>query len=269
MRSSYQIITPEIAEKMLSRGDFVNRKMKKDVVARYANDMKAGRWKENGESIVIDRHGAVIDGQHRLKAVSLAGIPCGFILVEGVQRSVFDTFDIGKNRSASDTLQVIGKRNVKALASVLRMIDDYKRNGTDAFTRKASSKGDQSFDVQNALESYPDSEESTAFCHSHCHHLVMRPLSVAGTFHYLFGEIDYYERNVFFDCLLKMSFCGDGCPVKALASVHQNSKTINHMNSNRAVRCAYWIKSWNAFRLEKKIKCLTFSPEHHEFPEIL
>ena len=269
MKATYQVITPIVAQKMLDRSDFRNRTLKPAIVRRYANDMLLDRWKENGESIVVDFFGAVIDGQHRLHALISSGKSYGFIVVQGVSRDAFDTLDIGKNRSAADTLQVSGLKACKNLAAVLRSITDYKTNGDLAFTRKAATNLTHSFDVQAALSKHPLAVESAAFCHAHMRHAAIKPLSMIGTFHYLFGEKDSDTRDEFFDRLLKMDFRGIDCPVRALTSVHQNTDTVKSMAVNRVVRAAFWVKSWNAFRKGGKLKKLSFSPDHHEFPSII
>lgn len=269
MKPFYQVITPLLAQKMLDRSDFKNRTLKPSVVRRYAADMLLGRWKENGESIVVDEFGSVIDGQHRLRALISSEKSLGFIVVQGVSRNAFDTLDIGKNRSAADTLQVSGLKDCKNLAAVLRIISDYKSNGDLAFTRKASSDPTHSFDVRKALGEHPLAVDSNAFCHANRRYSALRPRAIISTFHYLFGEKDSDTRDEFFERLLKMDFRGIDCPVKALTSVHQNSDTVKSMAVNRVVRAAFWVKSWNAFRKGSKLKKLYFAPDHHEFPSII
>ena len=269
MKATYQIITPLLAQKMLDRSDFKNRSLKPALVRRYAGDMAIGRWKENGESIVVDESGAVLDGQHRLHALISSGRSFGFVVVQGVPRNAFDTLDSGKNRSAADTLQVAGLKHCKSTAAILRLIKDYKDNGETAFTRKASTKLEVSFDVQAAIAEYPLANQSAAFCHSNLHHAVLNPISMIGTFHYLFGEKSIETRDDFFKRLMAMNFQGADCPVRALSSVYQNTDTLKSMAVNRVVRAAFWVKAWNAFRSGGKIKKLYFVPEHHEFPSII
>jgi hypothetical protein len=269
MKATFQTITPILAQMMLDRSDFRNRNMKRSVVRRYANDMLSDRWKENGESIILDTFGSVIDGQHRLRALVLSGKSYRFIVVQGVLRDAFDTFDIGKNRTSSDTLEVSGLKDCKNLAAVLRSILDYKSNGDLAFTRKAATNRERSFDVMAALREYPLAVNSSHFCHVHRGNSAIRPRSMIGTFHYLFGEKHSATRDEFFERLLKMDFRGVDCPVKALASVHQNIDSLKSMATNRTVHAAYWIKSWNAFRKGSKLKKLSFAPDHHEFPSII
>ncbi|MBX3482399.1 hypothetical protein [Phenylobacterium sp.] len=54
-------ITPEIAERLL-QANSLNRRISGPVVERYARDMKAGRWKLNGQTIKISARGRLLDG---------------------------------------------------------------------------------------------------------------------------------------------------------------------------------------------------------------
>ena len=104
MESIVITLTPEIAKRYLSKNK-KNRSMSSKVHL-YAEDMKAGRWKENGESIIIDKNGVVKDGQHRLSATIISQHEWMVPIVTGVEPSVMDTIDTGKNRSLSDILKL-------------------------------------------------------------------------------------------------------------------------------------------------------------------
>lgn len=269
MKATYQIITPMLAQTMLGRSNFRNRSLKPAVVRRYAADMIVGRWKENGESIVVDEFGAVIDGQHRLRALISCGKSFGFVVVQGVSRDAFDTLDMGKNRTSTDTLQVSGMKNASSVAAVLRLIVDYKLNGDLSFKRYQFSDKYRSFDVQSALEEHPLVVCSCDFIAANRRNALLKPRSMIAMFHYLFGEKDSDKRDDFFDRFVNNNFQGIDCPVKALIFAYQHEYTLRSMNASRVVTAAYWIKSWNAFRKGSKIKKLIFAIEHHEFPSII
>lgn len=48
------------------------------VVTRYARDMAAGRWVMNGEPLILDPEGNLLDGRHRLAAVIEARVAVRF-----------------------------------------------------------------------------------------------------------------------------------------------------------------------------------------------
>jgi len=64
MHTEVMTITPEIAIKMLSKNTS-NRPLNQKHIAFLVRDIKAGRWKLNGDAIRFGEN-ALLDGQHRL-----------------------------------------------------------------------------------------------------------------------------------------------------------------------------------------------------------
>ena len=64
--AEFRKITPHMAEQLLSVNADEQRNINKRRVDQYATDMAKGLWKANGEPIIIDERGRLIDGQHRL-----------------------------------------------------------------------------------------------------------------------------------------------------------------------------------------------------------
>ena len=99
-----ETITPENAKKMLAFNK-VNRPISEKTSKAYAEDMKNGRWDTNTTScIAFDTKGNLVDGQHRLTAVIIAGVPVKM----WVSRNVGDhvVFDSGRNRTLSDFMKI-------------------------------------------------------------------------------------------------------------------------------------------------------------------
>jgi hypothetical protein len=101
-----ELITPSRAKELLE-ANINNRRVKDEVVNRYAQDILAGRWKEDtGEVIKISKSGIVLDGQHRLYAIIKANTPIFLHIVYGIDDSVSDVLDTGSVRSASDVFKL-------------------------------------------------------------------------------------------------------------------------------------------------------------------
>lgn len=96
-------------------------------VIHLAQQMSAGQWQENGEPIIFDKHGNVINGQHRLFAVIRSGKSIKFLIVEGVDESAFVTIDSGKPRSSSDILSIQNVPNYTNVASCVAGVMNYRR----------------------------------------------------------------------------------------------------------------------------------------------
>lgn len=117
MKATIETITPEIAEKYL-RGNTMNRDVRERTVEKYARDIAAGRWEENGQTIVFNGR-KLIDGQHRLLACIKAGVPFRSIVVHGVSVDAQKTIDTGVGRSLGDTFRFAGEKNANNLAGAV------------------------------------------------------------------------------------------------------------------------------------------------------
>ena len=119
VRFILETITPQLAEQML-KCNALNRNLSKRTVEAYASDMKAGRWYLNGEPIVFNDEGILVNGQHILSAVVLANMSVQFAVVRGVTKEDSQVYDVGKNRDVSDLLKFIGETTLanKMLAAV-------------------------------------------------------------------------------------------------------------------------------------------------------
>ena len=110
MDSETVVITPERAIELLKLNGG-NRRYRQRQAEKYAADMRAGRWHQDVQPIVIDWNGVLRNGQHRLNALILSGTQQTFILVTNVDPKDADTIDCGLSRSTSDVLGYNGYDN--------------------------------------------------------------------------------------------------------------------------------------------------------------
>ena len=102
-------ITPAIAGEWLTHNRN-NRKLDKNLVFKYANDMRAGNFTLNPDAIAFDADGNLTNGQHRLRAIVESGVPtaCVVIFDFPVTRADFLNFDCGKNRTIRSRIELAG-----------------------------------------------------------------------------------------------------------------------------------------------------------------
>lgn len=112
-------VTPEVAQSILDR-HAPNRPLSRHVVGKYADDMASGRWVYNGQNVIFDVDGYLIDGQHRLSAVIKSGASVQMGVTTGVQRSTFDTIDTGRVRTNSDLMGMMGSRANRVSALIVK-----------------------------------------------------------------------------------------------------------------------------------------------------
>lgn len=122
IQSQVVMVTPQIAKKWLAAGG-KNRKISNFKVREYADSIKAGKWVLNGEGILFDASGKLIDGQHRLSAVVLSGITTPMLIIRGIDDPrAFETIDIGKKRGVEDIIGMEGIKNASYVSAAARRL---------------------------------------------------------------------------------------------------------------------------------------------------
>ncbi len=102
LEMTVELITPAKAKEYLKKNVNNYRKtMSRSVIKQYAEDMKAGKWYLNGEAITFGEDGFLKNGQHRLAAIVLAGVPVKIAVIRNVENAI-NTYDRGHNRTITD-----------------------------------------------------------------------------------------------------------------------------------------------------------------------
>ena len=151
MTSRVVLITPGMALGWLKRND-KNRTFSRDAAKVLAAEMSNGYWKENGESIIFDRSGVLIDGQHRLQAIVNSGHEYRAPVITGVEATVRPTVDTGKKRSGGANLQMAGEKNATILASALVLWRGYTARDVRAMTHPASRGPERRTSIPRIME---------------------------------------------------------------------------------------------------------------------
>jgi len=92
--------------------------------------MSAGRWQENGETIIVGKSGNLLDGQHRLQAVIQSGVSIMAIIVFGVdddEAMVMASINQCKVRTVTDILKLSGHQvshTAKAASNLLASLTE-------------------------------------------------------------------------------------------------------------------------------------------------
>src|SRR5579862_4519197 len=96
-------ITPALAQDFLQR-KLPTRLANPTAIRLYAATMKEGRWRLNGESIIFDTKGQMIDGVQRLSACIAAGKDFITYVVENADPAIANTVDQHRRRRYVDLL---------------------------------------------------------------------------------------------------------------------------------------------------------------------
>ena len=99
------------------------RSLTKAVVDRLVQAMNSGEFIESlGGSIVISDTGQLLDGQHRLTAVTHTNKTIRCTVKRGVPEGAFVYLDQNRTRSLKDTFSTAGIRNPKAVAAAANFL---------------------------------------------------------------------------------------------------------------------------------------------------
>ncbi len=190
MKTTVETITPKIALAMLGQNK-KNRNLAKRTVTNYANQIKKGQWKLNGDAIRFAEDGTLIDGQHRLSAIIEAETPVKMSVIRDLPKDVIKTLDIGRKRTNADHMKIYGfdgSYDINVIAASVKLCMFFE---TGAFVQ---SKLDTSpTDVINFLEKNKGLLHSDGRVPSAIGKIM--PRSVAITMHYLFSKIDREKAN--------------------------------------------------------------------------
>lgn len=154
MRTETVTITPDIAEAMLKSNTCNYRKPRLVIAKQYAEDMKHGKWKLNGEAIVFHKDGTLADGQHRLIACTIAKVPFQTLVIYDVDDDVIE-YDIGKPRHEMDMYKASGL--IDASTTVAGIVT-FLLNRQQASTYVPTSRPEKIEFAQNHLEELKKAE---------------------------------------------------------------------------------------------------------------
>lgn len=105
MQSQVEKITPEIAAEYL-KANVGNRAIRRSKVRSYATMIKRGEWLLTDQGISFDVTGRLQNGQHRLSAVIVAGVPVDMYVTRGCDPRAFLVLDQGVKRDTADVFAI-------------------------------------------------------------------------------------------------------------------------------------------------------------------
>lgn len=246
-------VTPELAEEWLVNNTH-NRKLRENAVLGYARDMEAGRWAENGESIKFAADGTLLDGQHRLAAITLAKVSLRMLVVTGLKVAAQETMDDGRKRSLADALTLRGESNAVVTAAITRRALMW----TQGIYRNVGAKPPTNQEALSFFEEHPEIRRSGQIA-TQVRGAIPLPGSVAGLTHWLFSQIDTSDAAEFFHLLISGAIVPETHPVLILRKrVQAESSKPGRVPEDHLL--AFVIKAWNAYRDGEELAFLRYKP---------
>lgn len=120
MKTEIRFITKKEADELL-RLNASNRPLSAAVVRSYEMRLRQGEWRCTHQGIAIGRSGRLLDGQHRLTAISNTGIAAQLMITTGMDEDVQVVLDTGRARTAGDMLGMTKARNATTIAAAINL----------------------------------------------------------------------------------------------------------------------------------------------------
>lgn len=264
--ATIELWTPDQARLALAnQQNFTNRHLKGRVDS-FAADMKAGRWRLNGESVVFAGK-RLIDGQHRLHAIVQADVPVPMVTVRGVDPSVMATIDTGTSRTPGDALHVvlgdIVTKNHNQVAASAKLAWQYLTH--HVIRHGGGGASPLRWELMEFIQANPSITASVELS-------VAKPLtairhtSLVGAMHFLCGRNHPTERDAFFLDLGEGTNLSRTRPVRLLRE-RLLSEQISRRKFRIDVLAAMFVKAFNAEVLGRAMLSLRHR-EDETFPLI-
>jgi hypothetical protein len=123
----FEEITPELATKYRALVPERQRALSEESSDQYSGDMAGLDWEFDGNTIVFNALGELVNGQHRMKAIEDSGIPQVMLVVRGVTLSAIEVMDTNRIRSFADMLRMRGVPNHPAVSALTKRILHWQR----------------------------------------------------------------------------------------------------------------------------------------------
>lgn len=122
-------IDPEMAGYLLNHNPH-NRIPSAAHIKNLGTDVQEGRFKLNGETIIISPEGELVDGQNRLRAVVATGKSIVTFVVFGIPVDMRATIGVGRAWTLGHILSAQGVKHYLTVAAMAGFLASYAEHGT-------------------------------------------------------------------------------------------------------------------------------------------
>lgn len=266
LQAKVETITPDMAREYL-KSNSMNRPLNDKTVNFYAQEMRAGNWKLNGEAICFGKNGALLNGQHRLSAIVKSGKEIQTMVVRGCDENAFITYDSGRLRRISDIFSIEGINNYSYVSCIATRVLALKQNATIISQIRNSSRSlPKKYAKTEIMEEYytsPDLyQEVFSFIRSlYGKFKIMNVIEAAAICVFLIKCKNYPEKKVkgFFTSLFLGEDIGNETIITYREKIIRDRLSTSVMTSE--MKQQLLIKVWNYYVIGKSRKYLTWDKE--------
>lgn len=243
------MVSPETAKRWLSHNKR-NRNIGRTDVQRYRLDMEAGLWRFAADPIRFDVNGNLIDGQHRLTALSeLSDICLPMLVVRGLPPETQKVMDQGRKRTPGQQLYLSGIKDANLMASIFKVLLVWESGlmfRDHSLQRQITSAAIEEY-IADHLDDLEFAQASSTMIRS-----IDAPPSVVGAFAVIASRVNAGDAHEFLAQLHSMVGMSVGHPVhtldKRLRSIRKQSVKLSGRDY-----LALFIQAFNAYRQGRRI----------------
>lgn len=226
-----------------------NRPVKDAHVEWLAGMMKAGKWRMNGEPIILDEDDKLLDGQHRLWAVVHSQVTIETWVNRGVPREYFATIDTGATRTTADVLGIRGESNSAVLAAVLGWLHRYEQGKMLAGTKASGFSQEIAVSM---LRKHSGVRDVMLWANAQRNHPVLSkiPRSALTFLKYVFALYKPNKAEEFFEAVSDARLDRIGAPTETLRNwllKKDQSRARANFIHGTLTTMAICVKAWDAF----------------------
>lgn len=259
-------VGPDRARELLGHNE-QNRYLRPTVVAGFAEAMRRGEWRVQGEPVKLtgtrEKPGRLLDGQHRLHALIAADVTVEMDFRGGLPADSFLTLDQGVVRNVADALRQLGYTQATTLGATARHLRTFRkigRMGNSGRVVKATPT-----ELVELVQSTPGLGESIRAGRAVRDGGVRIPQSLVAALHYLASEIAPDDARAFFHALATGEQLRAEDPVFALRRQLTARSTRRPSDEYLA---AVTVKAFNYYREGRRVQALIWRPSE-DFPEFM
>jgi hypothetical protein len=243
-----EIIDPETAAEMvlLRKSTVPLRKAEIQKISIYARLMKARAWKINGDAIVFDETGALLDGAARLHACIEAGVSFPTIVFRGVPAGAGHTLNAHIKRTSSDILDINNEEFPYTIAGAWPILITYLNAPSKHQYVKTQAAPVTSTEMLRLNERYPSIRASARLVKETRAANLMGE-AVATACHFIMS----LEDPALADRFIRIVDDPELDPTSAASTL--SSRLANLGRTPQTFRFAIAAKAWNRFRQGKQI----------------
>lgn len=239
-------VTPQIANEWLGLLHSRQRTLKAKHLQSLVSDHLAGRFRLNGETVIFDWDGYLIDGQHRCKMVVDAQKPALMLVVRNVAPETYSTIDDTAKRTGGDALRAIQVGDANRVAAAAAMLVRYERG---MLTRSPIALSGSA--TEDVIRKHPGLINSVTAIRAHRDFPSMASL---GFCHYILSGIDADAAATFFDHLRH----GAGLPADSPILALRNRTYRQQVHRDELAVMVF--KAWNYWRRNRPLKIVKLAP---------